>query len=114
MSLSSRIYLKIATRECQSRVYKSCNYAITQLRKIVKNLCNFWTNERCAVLYVLYVQYVLYVRACQECKQKSLKNPLAFFAAILCILMGYLPKKGFQRIFDGGKLASKRGQPIKK
>ena len=46
--------------------------------------------------------------------KRVFKNPLAFFAAILCIVMGYLAKKGFQRIFDGGKLTSKRGQPIKK
>ena len=45
--------------------------------------------------------------------KRVFKNPLAFFAAILCIVMGYLAKKGFQRIFDGGKLTSKRGPPIK-
>ena len=42
------------------------------------------------------------------------KNPLAFFAAILCIFIKYLAKKGFQRIFAGGKLTLQRGQPLKK
>ena len=46
--------------------------------------------------------------------KRVFKNLLAFFAAILCILLGYLAKKAFQRIFDGGKLTSKRGPPIKK
>jgi hypothetical protein len=36
--------------------------------------------------------------------ERVFKNPLAFFAAILYILMGYLAQKGFQLIFDGGKL----------
>ena len=46
--------------------------------------------------------------------KRVLRNLLSFLAAILCIIMGYLAKKGFQRIFDGGKLTSKRGPPIKK
>ena len=45
--------------------------------------------------------------------QRVFKNPLAFFAAILCILMGYLANKGFERIFSGWKMTSKRGPPIK-
>ena len=46
--------------------------------------------------------------------KRVFKNLLAFFAAILCILLGYLAKKALQRIFDGGKLTSKRCPPIKK
>ena len=30
----------------QPRVSKSCNHAITRLRKIFENLRKFWTNER--------------------------------------------------------------------
>ena len=44
--------------------------------------------------------------------KRVFKNPLAFFAAILCILMGYLAKKGFQRMFAGGKLTSKQSLPF--
>ena len=42
------------------------------------------------------------------------QNLLAFFAAILCILMGFLVKIGFQSTFDDGKLTSKEGPPIEK
>ena len=47
-------------------------------------------------------------------RKRLFKNLLAFLAAILFILLGYLAKKAFQTIFDGGKLTSKRGPPIKK
>ena len=32
--------------QCSTRVSKSCNHAITRLRKIFENLRKFWTNER--------------------------------------------------------------------
>ena len=44
--------------------------------------------------------------------KRVFKNPLAFFADILCKLMGHLAKKDVQRIFNGGKLTSK--PPIQK
>ena len=40
----------------------------------------------------------IHSRASQECKQYK-KNLLAFCAAFLCILIGYLAKKKFQKIF---------------
>jgi hypothetical protein len=46
--------------------------------------------------------------------KRVFKNLLAFFVAILCVLLGYLAKKAFQRIFDVRKLTSKQGPPIKK
>ena len=43
------------------------------------------------------------------------KNLQAFFAVFFIYKpMGYLAKKGFQRIFAGGKFTSKRVLPIKK
>ena len=50
----------------------------------------------------------------KKAKEINGKKIISLFAAILCLLMGYLVKKGFLRIFDGGKLTSKRGPPIKK
>ena len=54
-------------------------------------------------------------RASLECKQKSVFfYPLKFVAVIWCILMGYLPIRGFLRTCAGGKFTPKRSPQIKK